>query len=205
MKYGLALALLTVSTAAFAAETQTSKADPTKGQQLATQICAACHGADGNSPGAAFPNLAGQHAAYIANQLANFKSGARKDPQMSPMAAGLSEQDMKNVAAYYASQKGKAKSAKDKSLAEAGQIIYRAGIPDKNVAACLACHGPNGAGIPAQFPHLAGQYASYTSAQLKAYQTGARGGQNAHVMKSVVERLSDKEMAALGEYISGLR
>ena len=205
MKYGLALALLTVSTTAFAAEAQTPKADLAKGQQIASQTCAACHGADGNSPGATFPNLAGQHAAYIANQLANFKSGARKNEVMAPMAAALSEQDMHDVAAYFAGQKGKPHSAKDKALAEAGQKIYRFGISEKNIPACAACHGQNGAGIPAQFPRLSGQYSNYTVAQLKAYQAGTRGGANANIMKGVVERLTDADMSALGEYLSGLR
>ena len=181
------------------------KPDVAKGQQIATQVCAACHAADGNSVSPANPVLAGQIADYTAKQLANFKAGERKNAVMAGMAAGLSPADMKALGAYYAGQKPRGRAAKDPALVNQGQAIYRGGIPSKGVAACSSCHSPNGAGVPAQFPRLAGQFPEYTIAQLQAFHTGERANDSGKMMRMIAAKLSDQEMKAVAEYITGLR
>jgi len=193
-----------------AAAAQGAQADLARGQQVATQVCAACHAVDGNSAIAANPVLAGQHADYTQKQLMNFKpqsgkSAERPNAVMAGMVAALSTDDMRNVAAYFESQKPKPRAARDPELVKQGQAIYRGGILSKNVAACTACHGPNGAGMPAQFPRLAGQFAEYTAAQLKAFRTGERANDPNRTMRATAEKLSDREIAAVAEYIAGLR
>lgn len=211
MKQGLVCALVILGAAiypltGFTAEPPApAKADPAKGQQIVAQVCAACHGPDGNSVNPANPNLAGQGAAYIATQLSYFKAGTRKNPVMAAFAASLSPEDMKNLGAYFEAQKPKPQSAKDKTLAELGQKLYRGGNAGTGLPACTACHGPTGAGIPAQFPRLSGQYAEYTYVQLKAYASGERANGNAAIMSGVAVHLSDREMKALAEHIAGLR
>ena len=187
-----------------------SKADPTQAQQLVTQICAACHAADGNSTLSANPVLAGQHADYTLKQLMNFrpqdgKPAARPNAVMAGMVASLSAGDLRNLAAYFEAQKPMPRAARDPDLAKRGQAIYRGGILAKNVAACTACHGPNGTGMPAQFPRLAGQFAEYTTAQLRAFRSGERANDPNRMMRAVAEKLSDREIAAVAEYIAGLR
>jgi cytochrome c553 len=193
-----------------AATAQGDQADLAKGQQISTQVCAACHAPDGNSAIAVNPVLAGQHADYTRKQLMNFKSqngkpAERANPIMAGMAAALSDEDVRNVAAYFESQKPKPRAARDAQLVKQGQAIYRGGNLSRNVAACTACHGPNGAGMPAQFPRLAGQFPEYIAAQLKAFRSGERGNDANRAMRAVAEKLSDKEIAAVAEYISGLR
>jgi cytochrome c553 len=188
---------------------QTAKGDPAKAQQIVTQVCAACHGADGNSTSPTNPTLAGQHPEYTLKQLTNFKaqngkSAERVNPVMGGMVANLSAEDMGNLAAYFAAQKRKPRAARDPDLVTLGQSIYRGGIVTKNVAACASCHSPTGAGIPAQFPRLAGQYAEYTSAQLKAFRAGERANDPNSMMRTVAARLSDREISAVAEYIAGL-
>lgn len=184
--------------------------DLSKGQQIASQVCAACHAADGNSTQAVNPVLAGQHSEYTFKQLQNFKAQGGKPPErpspvMAGMVATLSADDMRNVAAYFESQKPKPRAARDAALVRLGQSIFRGGILAKNVAACTACHGPNGAGVPAQFPRLAGQFPEYVAAQLRAFRTGERANDPNRTMRAVAEKLSDREIAAVAEYISGLR
>lgn len=184
--------------------------DPAKGRPIATQVCAACHAADGNSTQAANPVLAGQHAEYTLKQLQNFKPqggkpAERPNPVMAGMVATLSADDMRNLAAYFESQKPKPRAARDPALVKLGQAIYRGGILAKNVAACTACHGPDGAGVPAQFPRLAGQFPEYVAAQLKAFRSGERANDPNRTMRAVAEKLSDREIAAVAEYIFGLR
>ncbi|MBA2689218.1 MAG: cytochrome c4 [Burkholderiales bacterium] len=179
--------------------------DPAKGGQIVSQVCAACHGGDGNSINPAYPSLAGQSAGYIATQLAYYKAGARKNPIMMGFAAPLSPEDMRNLGAYFEKQKPKPQAAKDKALAELGQKLYRAGNPSTGLPACAGCHGPNGAGIPVQFPRLAGQHADYTYTQLKAFNSGERGQGNAAIMSGVAAKLSEREMKALTQYTAGLR
>jgi cytochrome c553 len=185
-------------------------ADPARGQQIAAQVCAACHAADGNSTQPANPVLAGQHAEYTLKQLANFKAqngkpAERSNPVMAGMVTSLSAEDLSSLAAYFQIQQPAARAARDVSLVKIGQAIYRGGILSKSVAACTACHGPTGAGVPAQFPRIAGQFAEYTAAQLRAFRSGERANDPNRMMRSVAERLSDAEIAAVAEYIAGLR
>jgi len=187
-----------------------SPGDSSKGQQLATQVCAACHAADGNSAQPANPVLAGQHAEYTLKQLMNFKPqdgqpAVRPNTVMAGMVANLSADDMRNLAAYYGIQRPEPRAARDPNLVKLGQAIYRGGILSRNVAACSACHGPAGAGVPAQFPRLAGQFPEYTAAQLRAFRSSERANDANRMMRAVAEKLSDKEIAALAEYIAGLR
>lgn len=186
------------------------KGDAGKGQEIAGKVCAACHGPDGNSPLAANPSLAGQHPEYIYKQLGNFKSkdgkpAERNNAIMAGMAAPLSDDDMKNVATYYGSQTPRPRAARDTELVKQGQLIYRGGIAAKSVAACASCHSPNGAGLPAQYPRVAGQHAEYTAAQLKAFRVGERKNDPNSMMRTVAGKLSDREIAAVAEYIAGLR
>jgi cytochrome c553 len=186
------------------------KADPARGQQISGQVCAACHGGDGNSPLSPNPILAGQHAEYIQKQLGNFKAQGGKPAErpsavMAGMVANLSADDMRHLGAYFESQKPRPRAARDAELVKQGQAIYRGGILAKGVAACSACHGPNGAGVPAQFPRLAGQFSEYIAAQLKAFRSGERANDPNRTMRALAEKLSDREIAAVAEYISGLR
>jgi cbb3-type cytochrome c oxidase subunit III len=205
----ISLVVATAFAASVAVQAQPAKPDLQKGSQIAQQVCVACHGADGNSPTPANPNLAGQHADYLYKQLTEFKvkegetTARRANAIMAGFAAGLSEADMRNVAAYFASQEQKPTAAKNREWVELGQKIYRAGIADKGVPACAGCHSPNGAGIPAQYPRLQGQYAEYTESQLVAFRQGQR--LNSAQMTTIAERLSDREIKAVSDYIAGLR
>ena len=178
--------------------------DPAKGQGLATSMCAACHGPDGNSPLPVNPSLAGQVPEYLYKQLRDFKSGTRKNAVMSGMVATLSDEDMRNIAAYFAAQKAQPGLARDATLANAGQTVYRAGNTAAGLPACSGCHSPNGVGIPAQFPRLKGQHLDYTLAQLKAFRAGERNNDPSGMMRTIAARMSDQEMAAVAEFISGL-
>jgi cytochrome c553 len=195
---------------AAAAAQAPAKPDAAKGQAIAGQTCVACHAADGNSQIPANPKLAGQFYEYLHKQLVNFKpQGAKKAERdnavMAGMVAPLSDADMKNVAAYYASQKLKPAAAKDKDLAALGQKIYRGGNAATGVAACAGCHGPAGAGMPAQYPRIAGQYSEYVEAQLKSFRAGARANDPNGMMRGVVARMTDREIQAVSEYVAGLR
>ena len=190
---------------AFVSVTSTHAAgDPAKAQAIVNQVCAACHGVDGNSALSANPSLAGQHSEYLLKQLTEFKSGARSNPVMTGMVANLSPDDMRNLAAYYSAQIPKQMGAKDKDLAAQGRKLYRGGNPSNNVAACAGCHSPNGSGIPAQYPRLASQHADYVAAQLKSFRAGDRANDPNQMMRATAIKLTDKEIAALAEYISGL-
>lgn len=181
-----------------------AQGDPAKAQQIVTQICAACHGMDGNSPLPVNPNLAGQYSDYLTNQLLSFKSGGRKSAVMGGIVANFTPDDMRNLGAYYGKQKPKLGSAKDRELVALGQKIYRGGNAATAVPACASCHTPDGAGIPSQFPRLAGQHAEYVLAQLKAFRSGERADDNSKMMRAIAVKLSDQEMRAVAEYISGL-
>ncbi|MCE1182972.1 MAG: cytochrome c4 [Rhodocyclales bacterium] len=187
-----------------------AKADPAKGKVIAETVCVACHGADGNSPASANPHLAGQVPEYLFKQLKNFKAvdgkpAARNNPIMGGMVAGLSEEDMKNVAAWFGSQKLKGAAAKDESKIALGQQLWRQGDFKKGIPACAGCHGPAGAGLPAQYPRLAGQYAEYTEAQLKAFRNDERANDPEKMMRMIAAKLSDKEIQAVSEFAAGLR
>jgi cytochrome c553 len=212
MKYLTAIAVIggmLLAATAMAAETKeapaTPKADPAKAQAIASGVCSACHGVDGNSPLPANPSLAGQHPEYIYKQLLNFKSGERKNPVMSAMVAPLSQDDMRNLAAYYSSQKPRQGAAQDAKLVAAGQKLYRGGDAATGVAACAGCHSPDGSGIPAQYPRLKGQSVEYTVAQLKAFRAGERANDSAMMMRTIAGRLTDNQMDAIAEYVSALK
>ncbi|MBY0234507.1 MAG: cytochrome c4 [Burkholderiaceae bacterium] len=195
---------LLVSSIAFANEaTAPSKPDLAKGQAISTQVCAACHTADGSRGIPANPILQGQHPEYLAKQLTEFKSGVRKNAVMQGMAATVSDEDIKHVAAFYASKQAKPGFAKNKETVALGEKIYRGGIADRQIPACAACHSPNGAGMPAQYPRLAGQHGDYTEAQLIAFRSGARA--NNAQMTGVAAKMNDREIKAVADYIAGLR
>jgi len=177
--------------------------DPAKGKTL-SQTCAACHSIDGNSVTPIWPKLAGQHAEYIVKQLQDFKEGKRVNAQMAPMVASLSDQDMADIAAYFAGQKIKPGSAKPE-LIELGQSIYRAGDAEAGIPACMACHGPAGAGNPgALYPALAGQHAAYTAMQLKMFKSEERNNDANNVMQSIAGLMNNAQIEAVSEYIQGL-
>ena len=207
-------ALLTLSlqfNAVHAANTTpSSPADPAKGQQIATAVCATCHGSDGNSTIPANPKLAGQGVTYLVEQLSHFKSvdgkpPLRNNPIMAGMAAGLSAEDIRNVATYFSQQVQKPAIAKDSSLVREGQALWRKGDFSKGIPACAGCHGPSGAGLPAQYPRLAGQFPEYTEDQLKKFRSGERANDAGQVMRTIAGKLSDAQIKALAEYAAGLR
>ncbi|WP_284619272.1 c-type cytochrome [Aquabacterium humicola] len=206
MKSLLSVTLLAALAApAFAADAPAAAAKPdlAKGEAISKQVCAACHTADGSRGTPANPIIAGQHPAYLAKQLMEFKEGKRLNPVMQGMAAPLSEADVKNVAAFYGSKDSKPGFARNKQLVSLGEKIYRGGIADKHVPACAGCHSPTGAGIPAQYPRLGGQHADYTEAQLIAFRDGKRG--NSPQMQQVAQKMSDREIRAVADYMAGLR
>jgi cytochrome c553 len=201
----LIAAALVAPTLSYAAEpaAPATKPDLAKGEATYTAACAACHGADGNSASPAYPKLAQQHPEYLVKQLQEYKSGKRANAIMSGMAAGLSDADMKNVAAWLASKSAKPNFAKEKDLVALGERIYRGGIADRQIAACAGCHTPTGAGIPSQYPRLSGQHADYAVAQLTAFRDGVR--KNNTQMTGVAAKLNDREIKAVSDYIAGLR
>jgi cytochrome c553 len=206
--YCSAAFILTATQAWAQSQPPMQKPDIARGQGAAA-VCMACHGADGNSATPAFPKLAGQHYDYLIKQLNNFKvkpgaaKAERENAQMASFAAALSEQQMRDLAAFYAAQKIQPAVAKNKDTYELGKQIYRAGIAAKNVPACAACHGPAAAGIPGQYPRLGGQWPEYTEAQMIAFRQGTR--HNNAVMSAVAARMSDAEIKAVSDYIAGLR
>jgi cytochrome c553 len=167
-------------------------------------VCAGCHGVDGNSAAPNFPKLAGMDAQYVAKQLADFKAGARKDPIMAGMAAGLTKKDMDDLGAYYASQKrttGMASS--DKETLARGMRLYRGGNAKMGIAACMSCHGPSGAGVPPRFPPVSGQHAGYSQKQLLDFKSGARSN-DGNIMGPIAFRMSEAEIKAVADYMAGL-
>lgn len=198
-KHVLSLVFL-LSFAGFAAADGNAKAG-----EAQVAACAACHGADGNSPSAAFPKLAGQNAKYLVKQMRDIQSGARPVPTMTGQLDGKSVQDLEDIAAFYASQTGTIGQAK-KELVTLGERLYRAGNAETGVAACTACHSPTGSGNSAAgYPALGGQHAGYIEQQLKAFRDGARTNDgDAKTMRTVSFRLNDNEIAAVASYISGL-
>ena len=216
---GLSLGALMALGTAFAADESPlmAKGDPEAGK-AASQTCVACHGTDGNSPQGMWPNLGGQHAGYLYQQLKAFKAGDRRyNAQMAGMVAGLSDQDMRDLAAYYASQPKKVMGAQDEALVEQGRKIYLGGIPHKGVAACVACHGPRGKGNPAaDYPQVSGQWAQYLATQLRYFRAGhgydpeegvsaeQRANDANGMMRNLAAEMSDREIRAVSEYMAGL-
>jgi cytochrome c553 len=208
----VSIAILAVSSIAYANETAVpAKADAAKGEALFANgdaargivACSSCHGAAGNSTISVNPKLAAQHDAYLVKQLTDFTGPTRNNPVMSTFSKMMTADDMKNVAAYLSVQKAKPGAAKNKDIVELGKQIYRGGIAEKNVPACAGCHSPNGAGLPAQYPRLAGQHQDYTIAQLINFRSGART--NSVPMVTISKRMSDDEMKAVADYVAGLK
>jgi cytochrome c553 len=175
-----------------------------------SQVCAACHGADGNSTAPANPKIAGQVPEYLEKQLRDFMPQPGKKPRresavMNGMVANLSDTDVQVLASYYAAQALKPAVASDKTLAAEGQKLWRGGDVAHGVPACAGCHGPSGSGIPAQYPRLGGQYAEYVAAQLQAFRSGARANDPNGMMRGVAAHLNDAQIRALAEYVAGLR
>lgn len=178
-------------------------AEKKSAEQIVNTVCAACHTPDGNSVISLNPKLAGQHAAYLEKQLTEFKSGARANPVMTGMAAALSDGDIKNLAAYFSAKPLALAQAKTNGVGSLGEKIYRGGIAATGVPACAACHGANGMGLPKQFPSVRGQHADYVLAQLRSFRLGERA--NAPMMMAIAAKMSDAEMAAVADYMQGLR
>ncbi|OBS09206.1 c-type cytochrome [Acidihalobacter prosperus] len=177
--------------------------DPAVGQRLST-TCAACHGATGSGFNPQYPNLAGQNYRYLVKQLTEFKSGKRRNATMNGMAAKLSDEDIRHLAAYFASQSPKA-AAGDRRLVKAGEAVYRGGDFGRAVPACMACHAPNGVGnAPAGYPRLAGQHAEYVFAQLEAFAKGTRDNDPNQMMRDIASRMSEQQMRAVAQYMQGL-
>jgi cytochrome c553 len=199
--------ILTLSLAAFAhanegASTR-AKPDLAKGQATATAVCAACHSFDGSRGSPSQPILAGQHPEYLVKQLTEFKSGKRANAVMKGFASMLSEDEMRHVAAFYASKTAKPGFAKSKEAVVLGEKIYRGGIADRSVPACAGCHSPTGAGIPVVYPRLAAQHGDYIKAQMLAFRAGTR--KNSAQMMGVAAKMNDREIEAVSDYIAGLR
>jgi cytochrome c553 len=204
------LTLALTAQTAFAQSAPANTPDLARAKQTAETVCAACHGADGNSAAATFPKLAGQHESYLLKQLRNFKSqndkpAERINASMAPMATMLTDADMQGMARYFSQQKFKPEAAKNLATVEAGQKLWRAGNAATGVPACAGCHGPAGKGIPAQYPRLAGQFADYTEAQLKAFRATERANDPNSMMRGFASRLTDPEIKAVADYIAGLR
>lgn len=187
-----------------------AKPDAAKGQQVAGKVCVACHGADGNSPSPVNPKLAGQIPEYTEKQLANFKPGAggkaeRANPVMTAFAATLTADDVRNVAAYFGSQQSKGGAARNKDTIPQGQKLWRGGDVAKGLPACASCHGATGAGVPVQYPRLAGQHAEYIEAQMRAFRSGERANDAARMMRTIAAKMSDAEIKAVADYAAGLK
>ena len=208
MKLVVSLVAALAATSAFASEpaaAPASKGDPKAAESIVNQVCAGCHAADGNSMVATNPKLAGLNAEYINKQLTNFKSGERKNAIMGGIVASLSPQDMLNLAAYFSAQQPKPGTSKDQELALVGQKIFRGGVQGAGVPACASCHGPQGKGIPVQFPRLAGQHSDYIYAQLNNFRLGERANDGAKMMRTIAAKMTDADMKAVASYIQGLR
>ena len=169
--------------------------------------CTACHGPEGNSSNALWPNIAGQNAPYLLAQLQAFKNGTRQDPLMTSQAMLLSDEDMADLAVYFEGLPGAAQAVQDASTVKRGEALYRGGDAANGTAACLACHGPTGRGNPAaKYPALQGQHAAYTAKQLKDYASGARESDGkTRIMRDIAATLSEEDIAALSSYVQGLR
>ncbi|MCF8179117.1 MAG: cytochrome c4 [Sulfuritalea sp.] len=186
------------------------KGDAARGQTIASTVCVACHGPDGNSPAAANPKLAGQHAEYLLKQMKNFKAAEGKQPErvnaiMNGMIAAFDEGQMRDLSVYFSEQTQKGEAAKNEATVEIGRNLYRAGDQSKGLPACAACHGPAGAGMPAQYPRIGGQFAEYIEAQMKSFREGSRANDPSKMMRMVAIKMTDAEIKAVSDYIAGLR
>ncbi|HMN94355.1 MAG TPA: c-type cytochrome [Hydrogenophaga sp.] len=203
MKLPVSLLCAAAAALSFSVHAQSVKPDLARGAALYGQLCVACHAADGNSTTPANPKLAQQHPEYLIKQLQEYKSGKRQNAIMSGFAASLSDEDKRNISFWLAGQKGTPGFAQDKDLVRLGERIYRGGIADRQIAACAGCHSPNGAGIPAQYPRLAGQHAEYTVDQMRQFRDGVR--KNSTQMSQIAAHMTEREIQAVSDYIAGLR
>jgi len=204
MKFIALLAASLIAGSALANEAKPAfKPDLAKGQAIATQVCVACHSTDGSRGVPVNPILQGQHAEYLVKQLAEFKAGKRKDAVMNGMAATVDDEGMRHVSAFYASKQAKPGASRNKDTIRMGERIWRGGIAEKQVPACAGCHGPTGAGIPAQYPRLAGQHGDYLEGQMTAFRSGARA--NSALMTTIAAKMSDLELKAVSDYAAGLQ
>ena len=188
---------------------KTPMGDAARGKEIATTVCAACHGTDGNSLISANPTLAGQSYDYLLKQMTNFKAvdgqpALRANAVMGGMIAPYDLNQMRDLAAYFAAQTAKPGAAKNEATIKLGQTIYRRGIAEKGLPACASCHGPAGAGIPAQYPRVSGQHADYAEAQLKAFREGTRANDPAKIMRTIALKMTDPEIKAVADYMAGL-
>lgn len=195
------LAVATMAAALGISSTALAEGSVEAGQQK-SGVCIACHGVGGNSANPEWPSLAGQHASYLAAQLSAFRGGERQNPLMSPIAMGLSDQDVLDLAAYFEAQQPAAREA-DPELVETGRRIYEGGVAERGVTACIACHGPTGQGNPlAKYPMIAGQHAAYAAQSLRNYASGERPNQ---IMREIAVRMSEEDIRAVSQYVQGLR
>jgi cytochrome c553 len=195
-----AAALATLSFAVFA---QSSQPDLRRGAQIYNQMCMACHGVDGNSSSVANPSLAQQHPEYLIKQLREYASGVRQNAIMTGFAAALSDQDKIDISHWLAAQTKAPGYAQNKETVALGERIFRGGIANRQIPACMACHGPGGAGIPSLYPRLAGQHAEYTADQMRQFRSGARN--NNAAMSGIARYMTDVEIEAVSDFIAGLR
>lgn len=198
--------LLATAIAGFAfVSTAHAAGDAQAGQSVASTKCIACHSLDGNSVNPQWPSIAGQHASYIIKHVKAIRAGERSAPLMQPMVIDITDQQIEDVAAYYSTQRIKGQEAA-KNVVERGEKIYRGGHADSKIPACLACHGPNGRGIPgSNYPQVRSQWAVYNAAQLQAYKNGTRKTDQSEIMRDVASRLSDADIEAVAQYMQGLR
>lgn len=207
MKIYLASLFALASLAAFPAQAESLVDGSAEAGKAKAITCVACHGAEGNSANALWPNIAGQHAAYTEAQLKAFKDGTRKDPLMTSQALMLSDQDMADLAVYFESLPGAAQAVADVSLVARGEALYRGGNTQTGASACMACHGPTGRGnAAALYPALQGQHSTYTAKQLNAYADGTRETDGkTRMMRDIAARLSKEDIEAVSSYVQGLR
>lgn len=203
--------LFSLLLAAGGLQAQDQAPDLAMAKQIAETVCAACHGTDGNSALPENPKLAGQLPEYLYKQMRDYSSidglpPARENAVMNAMIAMAGgDSGMRALAAYFATQELKPEAAKNLDTIELGQQIWRGGIADKGVPACAACHGPTGAGIPAEYPRLSGQFSDYNLAQLKAFRDGPRANDQNEMMRMIALKMTDAEMRAVADYAAGLR
>jgi len=203
--FAILISLMLISTTLSAEDTSVAHTpDLDNGKTIAAGTCSACHGADGNSMIPMYPSLAEQHAAYLTKQLSEFKSGVRANAVMGPMATMLSDTDMADVSAFYASQKATLKKTNAGDI-NAGKLLYYVGDGERGIPACAGCHSNNGKGIVGKYPSVAGQSGDYVISQLKLFKTGQRENDANKMMRTVAKRLSEDDMKALADFTSNLR
>ena len=196
--------MLSISFSSFA-EPQKESDQYISAKKIVNNLCVACHAIDGNSSISINPKLAGQHSAYITKQLMNFKNGKRENAVMAGMVATLSENDMKNLGLYFSMQTLTLSSAETNGRGSLGEKIYRGGLSDKGVPACASCHGPSGHGIPDVYPRLNGQHSDYSLSQLNLFRLEKRANDDGMMMRTIAQKLTEKEMQAVSDYIQGLQ